>query len=124
MFRENAADITLQGVRIPKGTCFDLVPAIPMVSPKIWGPDAAEPDPTRWDRLLGDQASPYAFEAFSQGPRICIGRPLALMEAKMILVEIMRKFRILRVEKGFKYENPSPVLRPNGLEVRFERIAP
>ncbi|OTA92784.1 hypothetical protein M434DRAFT_74137 [Hypoxylon sp. CO27-5] len=124
MFRENAVDVTLDGVRIPKGTYFDLVPAVPMLSPKIWGENVDEPDPTRWDRLSGDQASPYAFEAFSQGPRICIGRPLALMEAKIILVEIMRNFRILKVEKGFKFENPSPVVRPNGLEVRFERITP
>ncbi|KAI1141284.1 cytochrome P450 [Hypoxylon sp. FL0543] len=122
MFRETAVDVTLQGVKFPKGTTFDIIPSVPMLNPFIWGKDVDEPDPTRWDRLSGDNASPYAFEAFSQGPRICIGRQMALMETKIILAEIVRNFRILKVEKEFKVENPSPVMRPSGLEVRFERI--
>ncbi|KAI1410752.1 cytochrome P450 [Hypoxylon sp. FL1857] len=124
MFRETAVDVTIEGVLFPKGTTFDIIPAVPMLNPHIWGEDVDEFDPTRWDRLSGDRASPYAFVAFSQGPRICIGRPLALMEMKIIFAEIVRNFRILNVEKEFKVENPSPVMRPNGLEVRFERITP
>ncbi|KAI0839975.1 cytochrome P450 [Hypoxylon sp. FL0890] len=124
LFRETAVDVTLEGVKFPKGTLFDIITSVPMLNPLIWGSDVDDPDPTRWDRLSGDAASPYAFEAFSQGPRICIGRPLALMETKIILAEIIRNFRILKVEKEFTVENPSPVMRPSGLEVCFERIAP
>ena len=116
-------NMTIQGITIPKGTTFDIVPAVPQRSPRIWGPDADEIDPTRWERLVGEQLSPYAFEAFSNGPRICVGRQFAYLEIKTIFVEIVRKYRFLSVEKPFKVENPSLTLRPNGLEVRLERVS-
>ena len=93
------------------------------LNPKIWGEDVDEVDPDRWDRLSGDQLSPYAFEVFSNGPRICVGRQFAYMEIKTIFVEIIRNYRFLSVEKSFTVENPAFTLRPNGLEVRLEKIA-
>ncbi len=94
-----------------------------MRNPLIWGDDADKVDPTRFDRLSGEQLSPYAYESFSQGPRICIGKTLAMMEMKVILTELVRNFQILDSKKEFTLENPSLSLRPNGLEIRFQRIA-
>ena len=48
---------------------------------------------------------------FGEGPRNCIGRRFALMEAKMALVEILRKFSF---EKSAKTPEPLPV-RNKGL---------
>ncbi|KAI1769425.1 cytochrome P450 [Hypoxylon sp. FL1150] len=121
-FRQTADDVSISGVAIPKGTLVDVIAAVPQLSPAIWGDDADEVDPTRWDRLAGDQLSPFAFMAFLQGPRICIARAMALMEMKIVLAEVVKNFRILRVEKPFAVHNPGFTLRPNGLEVRFERI--
>ncbi|KAH8647734.1 cytochrome P450 [Xylariales sp. PMI_506] len=120
--RAASKDIIIEGVHIPKGTNMDLCPAVTQLNPTIWGDDAETVDPTRWDRLQGDQLSPYAFSAFSNGPRICIGRQFALFEIKTILAEMVRNFRFLAVEKPFKIENPGFTLRPAGLEVRMERI--
>lgn len=122
-FHQAAVDMSIDGISIPKGTAIDLIAAVLQLNPTIWGDDADEVDPTRWDRLSGDQLSPYAFVAFLQGPRICIGKTLAFMEMKIILAEIVRNFRILRVERPFTVQNPGFTLRPDGLEVRFERIA-
>ena len=38
---------------------------------------------------------PFAYIPFGYGPRICIGMKFALLEAKMALIEIVSKFRIV-----------------------------
>ncbi|KAI1413024.1 cytochrome P450 [Hypoxylon sp. FL1857] len=120
--RQAGKDMIIDGVLVPKGTTFDIVPAMPMLNPLIWGEDAEVADPTRWDRLTRDQASPFAFEPFSNGPRMCIGKTYAMVEIKIILVELIRRFRFFNVEKPFTIENPGFSLRPKGMEVRLERI--
>lgn len=46
-------------------------------------------------------------EAFSNGPRICIGRAFAALEFKSILVSILRQFELVRGwdENGQKLED-------------------
>jgi cytochrome P450 len=95
---------------------------MPMLNPLIWGENAETVDPTRWSRLTEIQRSPYAFATFSNGPRICIAQGFALLEIKTIMVEMIRHYRFISVEKPFTYENPSYTLKPVGLEIRLERI--
>ncbi|KAK8047926.1 hypothetical protein PG996_015990 [Apiospora saccharicola] len=118
--REAAKSLTLQGISVPRGTTLDIIPAVTMLSRAIWGDDVDEFDPTRWGRLSEEQASPYVFSAFSNGPRICLGKAFALMEIKIILVELVSRFRFLRVERPFKVEVPGLTTRPQGMEIRFE----
>ncbi|KAI1659915.1 cytochrome P450 [Daldinia decipiens] len=136
--REATRDLVIEGVSIPKGTQIDF--NIPLVHqhPLVWGPDATVFDPDRWDRLTGDAATPFAFEAFLQGPRTCPGRNFALIEVKAVLVELVPQWRFLgierrdgellssgeeRVGRGVKLANPSLTYRPaNELLVRFERV--
>ncbi|KAI6081793.1 cytochrome P450 [Hypoxylon rubiginosum] len=93
-----------------------------MRNPHIWGEDVDVVDPSRWNHLTGDQHSPYAFEAFSNGPRICIGRSFALLEIKTILVEMVRHYRFLYVAKPFSVGNPSLILRPTSLQVAVQKL--
>ncbi|KAI1806394.1 cytochrome P450 [Daldinia bambusicola] len=136
--REATRDLVIEGVSIPKGTQIDL--NIPLVHqhPLIWGPNATEFDPDRWDRLSGDAATPFAFEAFLQGPRTCPGRNFALIEVKAFLVELVSRWRFLGIErrdgellasgeerlsKGVKLANPSLTYRPaEELLVRFGHV--
>lgn len=115
--------MVVEGVAIPKGTPIDVVTQLISQNPLIWGPRAGEVDPDRWLNLEGDQRSPYAFGAFSNGPKICIGRAFALAEIKTILFETLQRFRLLSVEKPFVLESPSLSLRPIGLEIRIKKIA-
>ncbi|KAI0174420.1 cytochrome P450 [Pestalotiopsis sp. NC0098] len=120
--KQSDEDLIIEGHLIPKGTCFDIAPSMAMFNPLIWGQDSHEVNPDRWNHLTAEQANPYAFGAFSNGPRICIGKAFAMMEIKTILIELVRNYRFLKVEKNYTVENPNLTLRPAGLEIRLEKI--
>lgn len=113
----------IQGVPIRKGTEILICPAAIHRNPRIWGPDADEFDPARWDKLEGDAADVHAWAPFLQGPRACIGRTLAWLEFKAVVVELVRRFTFERIMEGkIGLVNPSPVLRPaGGLRVKVVR---
>ncbi|RYP78528.1 hypothetical protein DL771_000481 [Monosporascus sp. 5C6A] len=121
--RQTTEDLTIQGVPVPKGTLFDIIPSMTSLNPLIWGDDADEIKPSRWEHLTEEQSSPFAIEVFSNGPRICLGRLFAHLELKTIFVEMIRNYRFLNVVKPFTLENPAFTLRPNGLQIRLEKVA-
>jgi cytochrome P450 len=96
----------------------------------VWGPDVEEFRPERWDKLEGLATHPYANQTFNPGPRNCIGKSFALMEFKVLLVELLSKFRFglsPELEKlGGRLpelQNPAVTLRiRGGLKVSVERI--
>lgn len=127
LFRQTSTDLTIEGTFIPQNTLIDMCCAMPQQNPTIWGYDADAHlvNPDRWDGLGShdQRLNPFAMEAFSNGPRICLGKGFALLELKTIVVELVRHFRFVRVERSFTLANPSLVLRPNGLEIRLEMAA-
>ncbi|KAL1853938.1 hypothetical protein VTK73DRAFT_8869 [Phialemonium thermophilum] len=113
--REAIEDVVIQGTLIPKGTTLIMLPAAVHRNPSIWGPDADEFDPDRWDKLSAETTDIYAFAAFSHGPRICSGRAFTMLEFKAIMVELVSKFRFERIDKSdIQLINPSVLLRPRG----------
>ncbi|EEY62024.1 cytochrome P450, putative [Phytophthora infestans T30-4] len=57
--------------------------------PHVWGPDAAEFKPERWieaGKLIS--VSAYQFVAFNAGPRLCLGKNLAMLEMKLIVADV------------------------------------
>jgi cytochrome P450 len=120
--REATSDLTIDGVWIPKGTTVDIVGSVSHLSPLIWGEDVDRFDPSRWDRLTSIQSRPYVFEAFSHGPRICIGRQFAMLESKAVIIELISRFRFLKLEQPFTVVVPSFVLSPQDMMVRVGRV--
>ena len=62
-------------------------------TPRIFNPD-------HFSKESKGKRSPYAFVAFGQGPRNCIGMRLALLEAKIALATIVKQYRILPSAKN------------------------
>merc|ERR1712107_914338 len=61
--------------------------------------------------------SPYAFQAFGQGPRNCIGMRFALLEAKVALLAVCRRFTFLagtKTKEPLRQDPNSQIAWPKG----------
>jgi len=113
--RQVSEDVVIQDTLIPKGTPFVILPAVFHQNPTIWGADCDEFDPDRWERLSGKAAHASAFMTFSQGPRMCIGKVVTVMQFKVILAEMVSRFDFELTGSGaLAFVNPSPILRLKG----------
>ncbi|KAF5239993.1 hypothetical protein FAUST_4577 [Fusarium austroamericanum] len=110
---EAQKDLTIAGTHIPKGTTVQIVPAMIQLNPEIWGSDAYIFRPGRWEDMDSNASSPYAMETFSNGPRMCPGKALALLNMKVLLVGLIREFKMEIVDDGKEVElrNPSLTLK-------------
>ncbi|KAF8765479.1 hypothetical protein HU200_008626 [Digitaria exilis] len=91
--RETTADVDICGVKVPKGTALSIPFVMLHRDVEVWGPDANEFNPLRFQDGVGRAAAhPNALLAFSLGPRSCIGQDFAMLEAKTTLVLILRRF--------------------------------
>ena len=78
---------------IPKGTnCF--VYAFMVHRDEKYYPEPEKFDPERFLPENSKDRHPFAFIPFSAGRRNCIGQRFAMMEEKVILANILRKFEI------------------------------
>jgi cytochrome P450 len=77
------------------GICLD---------PEIY-PNPLEYNPERFLKENSADLNPYAFLAFSLGPRNCIGMRFSMYEMKCCISNLVAKFRFLPCEKTTKYEN-------------------
>jgi benzoate 4-monooxygenase len=82
--------ITLRGHFFPAGTVLSVPSYTIHHSKEIWGQDADEFRPERWDNVT--EAQKNAFIPFSYGPRACIGRNVAEMEMALIGATVFKNF--------------------------------
>jgi cytochrome P450 len=75
---------------IKKGQILFLSPYLVHRDPVLWkDPDRFDPD--RWTPELRE-ATKGAYFPFGMGPRMCVGKHFALLEAKLILVHFLSRF--------------------------------
>merc|ERR1711972_882665 len=100
--------------RIPAGMmCLIGIMAV-HYDKKLWGEDAYEFRPERWEKGAPHK---YAFMPFAVGPRACTGREFTLIEQKITFVKLFQHFDFRRpenvqAEKGYttlKKENQTMV---------------
>ncbi|TRZ04418.1 hypothetical protein DNTS_013287 [Danionella cerebrum] len=94
MFHTARTDTQLQGYSIPKGTII-----IPYLSSSLREESewkfSKEFNPQNFLNEKGEFFKTDAFMPFSAGPRVCLGENLARMELFLILVTVLRKFRLV-----------------------------
>nr|XP_058970357.1 cytochrome P450 3A29-like [Pocillopora verrucosa] len=89
---------TIKGVKIPQGMPI-MVPCYAVHhDPEIY-PDPEKFDPERFTEDEKAKRHPYAFMPFGHGPRQCVGMRFALLEIKLTLVRLLRKYKLERTEK-------------------------
>jgi cytochrome P450 len=110
----------LEGYRFPPGTRAVFSQWVIHHLPDVWGdPEVFRPE--RWHPVHGQQVPRGAYFPFGAGPRICIGMPLAEIEARLVLATMMQRFTP-RVVPGWPVEPlPRVTLRlKHGLRVRLD----
>lgn len=75
-------------VFVPKHTSVEYSVYLTHRRKDIWGPDADEFRPERWEgRKVG-----WEYLPFNGGPRICLGQQFALTEASYVTVRLLQRF--------------------------------
>lgn len=93
----NRDTVLCDGTFVQAGTCVTVSAYVLGRSESVWGSDAKQFRPERWiDSETGKivPVSPFKFNAFSSGPRKCIGVALANSEIKLVLATVLRRFRL------------------------------
>jgi cytochrome P450 len=88
-------DFSLDSYSFSKGTWVMMSPYITHRIPEVF-PEPYTFQPERW---LSIHPSAYEFMPFSAGPRYCIGTSLAMMQLKITLTTLFKKYRF-RLKPG------------------------
>ena len=115
--REAVEDDVIGGFRVDAGTVIAICPWVLHRHPSYWDdPERFDPDRFTPERSAGRHR--YAYLPFGDGPRVCIGKGFAMMEAKIALAAIARAHRIELVPEHPIELEPGITLRPkHGMRV-------
>lgn len=123
--REAREDTVLAGEHPMRRGAWTLI-LVPMLhrDPEVWGEDAEEFDPDRFDPRAVRARPPHAFKPFGTGARACIGRQFALHEATLVLGLLLRRYD-LRADPDYRLRVTERLtLMPEGLRLHPQRRTP
>ncbi|XP_004487513.1 cytochrome P450 94C1-like [Cicer arietinum] len=91
-------DVLPDGSYVKKGSRVTYHPYAMGRMERVWGSDCCEFKPERWlkDGVFVNE-SVFKYPVFQGGVRVCLGKELALMEMKCVIVALVRRFEV-RVE--------------------------
>lgn len=118
--RRAVGDDVIGGYFVPKGSRLIISAYVTQRHPKLW----EEPerfDPGRFSPERSKNRHRYAYFPFGGGPRQCIGRNFAMMEATLVLAMVTRTFKLSLLPGHPVETEPSLTLRPRfGLPMILE----
>ncbi|KAF0906920.1 hypothetical protein E2562_013304 [Oryza meyeriana var. granulata] len=122
--RRVSTDIELDGIRVPEGTILSIPIAIIHRDKEVWGEDADEFRPERFENgVLTAAKHPNVLLSFSSGPRSCIGQNFAMLEAKAIITMILQRFSFMLSPKYIHVPTSVITIRPKyGLPVILKSL--
>eukprot|EP01038_Epipyxis_sp_PR26KG_P015906 gene15906-21573_t len=89
-------------------------------NPEFW-PNPFEYQP---ERFL-EEIQPYTFLPFTEGPRVCLGQHLSLLESKIVLSSLLSTYRfelINRDEAGLRHAYMVPIIPKHGQFYKIHHI--
>jgi cytochrome P450 len=119
--RVAAADDTVSGTRIRKGTTVMLSPYAMHRNPDIW-PEPEKFVPDRFRPSAVSQRHRHSYFPFGGGPRVCLGNRFAMMEAKIMMAMVVQRYRLSVLPGQEVVAEPMITLRPrDGIGMRLDR---
>lgn len=113
--RRTLEDIQIDGVEIPSNSLVILSPWVTHRHESIW----EQPNSFIPDRMAGGTPQ-VGYLPFGAGPRLCIGRDMALLEGEQILAEIFKNWKLTPLNQEDVPIDASVTLRPQaGLPMRI-----
>ena len=94
-------DTVIKGVRFPKGIDVNIPAYVLHRDPEAWD-NPLEFNPENFSPEAKGKRDPYSYLPFGTGPRQCIGMRFALLEIKLGLLEILRRFKFERAPETVK----------------------
>jgi cytochrome P450 len=111
IFREPTTDVELAGYSIEAGAAL-MLPQWAVHRSARWWDDPEQFDPERWTSDRQRERPRFAYFPFGGGPRHCIGKHLAKLEAQLILARTASQFELEYARhRHFDYR-PSLTMHP------------
>lgn len=92
--RRAARDTALGGYFVPQNSVVAASVTNLHRDPAVWGPDAGEFRPERWEEVDGGLESTLpkgAYIPFGMGSRVCLGMRLSLMETRAVVAVLLKR---------------------------------
>ncbi|AFY33811.1 cytochrome P450 [Calothrix sp. PCC 7507] len=122
MAREATQDCEIGGYEVPSGCMLMMSQWVMHRHPRHFE-DSEVFRPERWANDLEKNLPRGVYFPFGDGPRICIGKSFALMEAVLLLATIAQKFELILVPDHPIVPQASITLRPAyGIKVVLKKI--
>jgi cytochrome P450 len=123
MPRRALRDFEFRGYKIPAGTFVGISIAYTHRMPEYW-PEPEKFDPMRFTPEASRGRHKYAWVPFGGGAHMCLGLHFATMQVRILITQILRRYRIELEPGAGKDWQYFPIPRPkDGLPVRFVPIA-
>ncbi|KAK9113160.1 hypothetical protein Scep_020679 [Stephania cephalantha] len=122
LMRQTAREVKIGGhLSVPSGTQLYLAMTAVHHDKDIWGEDADMFNPHRFSDTKSRSLGSYF--PFGLGPRICVGQNLGLVEAKLVLAMIVRRFSFVVSPSYVHSPMQFLTLQPQyGAQVLFTKI--
>ncbi len=121
-FRITATDDVYENLEIPARSYLMICPYTLHRNPKIWD----EPElfnPERFESINIPDLPMMGYIPFGDGPHICIGKKLAILQAQIILGMISQKFKFHLISKRKPEIIPGIIMKAkNKIRLRLELI--
>jgi cytochrome P450 len=104
----------VDGTFVAKGMTVTVMPYVMGRLQSIWGDDAHQLKPERFiDAATGESrvVSPFEFFSFHAGPRVCIGKHLAMLQLKLVIATLLSRYRLDMLPNDGSYKF-STMLQP------------
>ncbi|XP_037070472.1 cytochrome P450 3A9-like [Pollicipes pollicipes] len=117
--REASFETEVQGMRMPRGAVVAVVPICIHYDHDLW-PDPEKFEPERFSAENRPNIVPYSHMPFGAGPHHCIGKRFAMMEIKLALCHMLRRYRLLPTSEPLELAIAPPSLAPASGQINLE----